>query len=129
MVRKKTDEKPKYDILNVDGTKYRTHSIKKYDQRHKWEPENPDKVLAMIPGTIVKMMVKEGQKVAEGKCLYVLEAMKMKNRFLAEQTGYIAKIHVQEGDVIAKKHLIMEYGDPPPAPPSKSRLSRARSKK
>ena len=125
MARKKVEETPEYQIINVDGTRYRTNSIPKYDQRKPWKPADPNKVTAMIPGTVVKLMVKEGQKVTAGKTLFILEAMKMKNRFNAEITGFITKIHVTEGEIISKDHLIMEYGEEPPAVKgSKSRRSR-----
>lgn len=122
MAKRRAPDAPTHQIINVDGTRYRTQTIRKYEERKKWEKEDPNKVTAMIPGTIVKIMVKEGQKVTKGKCLFILEAMKMKNRFNAEQNGYIEKIHVNEGDIIPKEHLVMEYGEPPAKTP-KSRLS------
>lgn len=128
MVRKKEDPQ-KLDFLMVDGTRYRTNLIRKYEIRKPWTPEDPDKVYTLIPGTVVKIMVKEGQKVTPGKCLYVLEAMKMKNRFNAERAGTIVKIHVEEGVTIPKQHLVMEYGDVPEQKTSRPMLRRSKSRK
>lgn len=126
MAKKKVADTPDYQVLNVDGTRYRTHSIKKYDQRRPWEKSDPNKVAAMIPGTVVKICVKEGQKVTKGRCLFILEAMKMKNRFNAEISGYISKIHVEEGEVIPKERLILEFGDPPDAKTGKSKKTKTK---
>ena len=109
MARKKNETPQKHEILNIDGTRYRTNLIRKYKERKPWVPDDPTQVLAPIPGTIVKIAVKVGQKVSIGRNLYVLEAMKMKNRFNAERSGVISKIHVKEGDIIPKERLVMEF--------------------
>jgi pyruvate/2-oxoglutarate dehydrogenase complex dihydrolipoamide acyltransferase (E2) component len=62
-------------------------------------------------------MVKEGQSVNPSKCLFILEAMKMKNRVHASITGTIKKIHIQEGQIVPKNELLVELE----LPESKSR--------
>ncbi len=121
------DQDGKLNYFTVEGTRYRTALSKKFNRRKAWEPEDPNQITAAIPGTILKICVKEGQKVSEGKCIFILEAMKMKNRFNAPKGGVVKKIHVEEGEVIAKKHLIMELSDEEPVKTSKSR-SRGRSR-
>ena len=130
MASKKNVQPQKYEVLNIDGTKYRTNLIRKYNERTPWKPDDPKMVLAPIPGTVVKLAVKEGQKVTLGRNLYVLEAMKMKNRFNAERSGVIAKIHVSEGDVIPKETLVMEFAEEEtkPAKSIKTRSKRSKEK-
>lgn len=119
---KDTNDK-KLSIFQFEGARYKTHLTKKFAERVKWKPDNPNVVLAVIPGTVIKLTVKIGQKVNEGRCLYVLEAMKMKNKILATTSGVVKSIHVEEGQLVAKNALIMEL-----QPPDQKK-SRASSKK
>ena len=131
MASKKKETPQKHEVLNIDGTRYRTNLIKKYINRTVWKPADLKQVTTPIPGTVVKLAVKVGQKVAIGRNLYVLEAMKMKNRFNAERSGTIAKIHVAEGDIIKKSTLVMEFEEESekPAKTTKARSTRSRLKK
>jgi biotin carboxyl carrier protein len=53
-----------------------------------------------MPGRIVSVRVREGQRVAKGEVLLVLEAMKMQNEVVAPRAGVVAKLHVREGQVV-----------------------------
>lgn len=55
------------------------------------------KVNSPMPGSIVKVNVQVGQKVAKGDIVCVLEAMKMENEIPAPQEGTIASVNVQSG--------------------------------
>lgn len=100
----------RYKTLEVDSIKYRTTFNKKFDQRKPYEPVNPEHVVAVIPGTIVKVYVKKGTKVKEGDRLLVLEAMKMKNDVMSPIDGVIKAVHIKEGEKVPKKHLLLELG-------------------
>ncbi len=54
-------------------------------------------VKAPIPGKVLKILVAEGDKVAEGQTLIVFEAMKMENEIKAPVSGVVKKIYVSEG--------------------------------
>jgi biotin carboxyl carrier protein len=101
----------KLSIFQFEGARYKTYLTKKFAERTKWKPDNPNIILAVIPGTVVKLTVKIGQKVNAGRCLYVLEAMKMKNKILATKSGIVKSIHVQEGQRVPKNELMMELQD------------------
>jgi biotin carboxyl carrier protein len=60
-------------------------------------------VTSPMPGDIVQILVKAGQKVKQGDPLCVLNAMKMKNTIHAPQAGIVSEIGVQEGQSV-------EYG-------------------
>jgi biotin carboxyl carrier protein len=97
-----------FEVFSYEGTDYKTLLTGKFLQRRKYEPEDLSKIIAQIPGTIVKIMVKEGQQVNPSKCLFILEAMKMKNRIHPPVTGTIKKIHITEGQIVTKNQLLVE---------------------
>ena len=111
-----------------EGTRYRTQITDKYAKREAWKADDPNIILAVIPGTVVKITVKEGQKVNAGRCLYVLEAMKMKNKILATKSGLVKKIHSVEGQKVTKNELVMELTDVEPKKKSKG-FSRSNNSK
>jgi len=65
-------------------------------------------VLAIMPGKIVRVMVKPGQRVQEGDPVCVLEAMKMENELHARQSGTVRAVHVKPGDDVEKDQVLVE---------------------
>ena len=59
---------------------------------------DPLEVRAIIPGTIVEIKVRKGQRVSDGQVLLILEAMKMYNEVEAKIDGKIEEISVSAGD-------------------------------
>ncbi|EHS7464607.1 sodium-extruding oxaloacetate decarboxylase subunit alpha [Vibrio cholerae] len=57
-------------------------------------------VAAPLAGTIFKIQVEQGDEVAEGDVLIVLEAMKMETEIRAARSGVIQELHVKEGDSV-----------------------------
>jgi biotin carboxyl carrier protein len=53
-----------------------------------------------------KIVVAEGDTVAEGETLVILESMKMEIPVIAEDAGVVAQLKVAEGDVIQEGDLI-----------------------
>lgn len=58
------------------------------------------KVSANIPGKVVTVEVKIGDKVSEGQVVMILEAMKMQNEIQAPVSGEVTEIHCEEGQSI-----------------------------
>ncbi len=102
-----TTEK-KYKLLNIDGTLYLTRHTAKFENRPKWEKENPKMVKNSLPGTIQDIFVKAGDPVAKGQELLSLEAMKMINKVTAPFSGIIKKIHAKQGQILPKGTVIIE---------------------
>lgn len=98
-----------FRLFMVDGDKYRTRLSKKYTLRKPYEPVDPKKITAFIPGTIRKVLINEGKKVNKGDELLILEAMKMNNTMLAPMEGVISKVLVKPGQIVSKKQLLIEY--------------------
>ena len=63
-------------------------------------------VTAPMPGNILDVKVKVGDKVENGTALVVLEAMKMENDVVAPVAGTVASINVKKGDTVESGALI-----------------------
>ena len=57
----------------------------------------PQRVVAPMPGKIVRVLVKAGDRVSLRQPVVVVEAMKMENELRASREGTIAEIHVRQG--------------------------------
>lgn len=102
-------EEPQYiEMAVVDETIYKTLSTRKNDLRKPYIPENPKMIKSFIPGTIVKIFVKEGAKVKKGDKLLSFEAMKMNNEIRTTIPGKIKKIHVKTGMRIVRNEILIE---------------------
>ncbi|WP_370185071.1 acetyl-CoA carboxylase biotin carboxyl carrier protein subunit [Rhodococcus wratislaviensis] len=65
-------------------------------------------VAAVTSGSVWKVNVSVGERVAEGDTVVVLEAMKMEIPVEAEGAGIIAALHVAEGDVVEADQIVAE---------------------
>jgi len=97
-----------FENFMVDETTFKTQLTKKFMSRKLYVPSDPRKIFAFIPGTVVKVFVKEKHKVKKGEELLALQAMKMNNHILAQKNGTIKKIHVKQGEVVSKNQLLLE---------------------
>lgn len=59
-------------------------------------------VSAPIPGAVLDVFVKTGDRVRAGDELLKLEAMKMENSIKSERNGTVASVHVSKGDSVAQ---------------------------
>ena len=57
----------------------------------------PQRVVAPMPGKVVRVLVQAGEAVRARQPLVVVEAMKMENELRAGRDGTVADIHAQEG--------------------------------
>jgi biotin carboxyl carrier protein len=94
--------------LNINSTHYKTRLSKKFENRKPYQPANPGIVSSFIPGTIIDILVKPGQKVSKGDDLVILDAMKMQNRLKSAVDGVVIKISVSKGDNVSKGAVILE---------------------
>jgi biotin carboxyl carrier protein len=94
--------------ITVDDAVYSTLHNKKYQNRGKYQPIEPNKVKSFMPGTIQEVFVSEGQMLTEGSQLCILEAMKMKNMIIAPIDGIVKKVNVQTGQLVPKNFILIE---------------------
>ena len=62
--------------------------------------EGPQRVTAPMPGKIVKLLVKPGDRVEPRQGLVVVEAMKMENELRARSAGTVSEVRVAEGSSV-----------------------------
>ncbi|MGV0749509.1 acetyl/propionyl/methylcrotonyl-CoA carboxylase subunit alpha [Mycolicibacter heraklionensis] len=67
-----------------------------------------DAVTAPMQGTVVKVAVEEGQEVAAGDLVVVLEAMKMENPVTAHKDGVITGLSAEAGSAITQGTVLCE---------------------
>ena len=106
--KKSSSSEPKMESLEIGSNIYTTRLTAKFKNREIWVKPNEKRIEAVIPGTIQRIMAKEGDEVSAGTPLLILEAMKMRNEVLAPLNGVVRKIHVSEGEMVPKAHLLIE---------------------
>ena len=67
----------------------------------------PQRILAPMPGKVVRVLVHAGDHVRVHQPLVVVEAMKMENELRAGRNGRVAAIHVQEGASVEAGALVV----------------------
>ena len=60
-------------------------------------PNGGEKISAPMPGTILEVNVKSGDKVKSGDVLFILEAMKLENEIMAPCSGTVSLVNVARG--------------------------------
>jgi 3-methylcrotonyl-CoA carboxylase alpha subunit len=58
------------------------------------------KIVAPMPGKVIKINVEENQEVKKGEVLLIVEAMKMENNITAPKNGKVEKVNVSAGDMV-----------------------------
>jgi acetyl-CoA/propionyl-CoA carboxylase biotin carboxyl carrier protein len=70
-----------------------------------------DAVTSPMQGTIVKVAVEEGQAVAEGDVILVLEAMKMEQPLKAHKAGTVTGLNAEVGATVTNGAVVCELKD------------------
>ena len=94
--------------LIVQGVQYETTLTKKYRNRKPWKMPNLNLIYSFIPGTVIDVLVKQGEKVKQGETLMILDAMKMYNNVLMPFDGEVVKINVVPNDKVSKNQAMIE---------------------
>jgi 3-methylcrotonyl-CoA carboxylase alpha subunit len=64
---------------------------------------------APMPGKILRTVVREGEQVARGATLLVLEAMKMEHDIKAPREGRVSRMPFSEGDQVEAGAVLVEF--------------------
>ena len=81
----------------------------KSDNKLKAEKGNPQHLGSTIPGTVGKILVKEGDEVTVNMPLMTVEAMKMETTVVSKVDGTVDKIYVKEGDSVRQDDLLISF--------------------
>lgn len=95
------------ESLEIEGSLYKTTLPAKYKNQKPYKAQNPNHVLAFMPGTVRDIFVSAGDKVAKGDKMLVLDAMKMNNEILSPMDGVVEKIAVKSGESVPKQALLV----------------------
>jgi biotin carboxyl carrier protein len=99
--------------LWVDGYRFETEAL---DERTRAirdlsaaraGPTGPAPILAPMPGLIVRVSVKAGDRVEAGQGIVVMEAMKMENELRATAAGTVRSVEVSPGTAVEKGALLV----------------------
>ncbi|MEA4984701.1 hypothetical protein SDC9_42934 [bioreactor metagenome] len=70
-------------------------------------PQNGKKVIAPMPGNVMKVLVSPGEQVKKEQKLLVFESMKMENELTSPFEGTVMQVNTSEGAVMAAGQLLL----------------------
>jgi len=112
VVTQKRQGKGRYTLW-VDGYRFESEAL---DERTRAirdlsaasaAPAGPAPILAPMPGMIVRVSVKAGDRVEAGQGVVVMEAMKMENELRATAAGTVRSVEVAPGTAVEKGALLV----------------------
>ena len=111
----KVDESIKTFYFKINGRLYTVELKNKFDILLEKMGMNSgvtgkvNNIKAPMPGLIIDLRVKEGDRVTTGDPLLILEAMKMENIIKASGTGIVKSVKVKKGDSVEKNQVLIEF--------------------
>jgi 3-methylcrotonyl-CoA carboxylase alpha subunit len=86
-------------VVFAAGASYRLER----ERAHVVDEQDPSgSLVSPLPGSVVQVLVEEGQAVEKGQALMIVEAMKMEHTVLAPHAGTIAQIYFASGEQVAE---------------------------
>ena len=93
---------------------YRSYHVDIVDTQKKYlrmrksaEEKQDDKIVAPMPGKVVKIPVRKGDRLETGDTVVVLEAMKMQSNYKVSSACVVKDILVSEGDSVDNNQVLM----------------------
>ena len=93
--------------VHIDG---RAHEVTLHEQGSSSSADEGS-LKAPMPGTVLQVLAKVGQRVREGQHLMTLEAMKMEHRIVAPKSGEVISVNFNQGDRVDMGATLVELGD------------------
>ena len=93
--------------VHFDG---RAHEVTLHEQGSSSSADEGS-LKAPMPGTVLQVLAKVGQRVREGQHLMTLEAMKMEHKVVAPKAGEITKVNYSEGERVDMGSALVEITD------------------
>ena len=113
-INKKNLNTKEYEVM-VNGNKYTVKIQNELDLLisemgfTSGKSKQVNEIKAPMPGLILDIPIKVGQKVVENDVLLILEAMKMENSISSPRKGVIKSINIQKGDAVDKGALLITF--------------------
>ena len=98
------------DSLNVK-LRDRTFSAKVIDRKHRraaadQSHDGRQHLIAPMPGKVARVLLGQGDEVAAGQGVVVVEAMKMQNEIKSPKAGRVIEVRVAEGDTVNANQVL-----------------------
>jgi acetyl-CoA/propionyl-CoA carboxylase biotin carboxyl carrier protein len=97
----------------ADGAGARAKPVRGERKAGKRTPHGSDTLASPMQGNVWKVPVRQGQQVAEGDLVTIIEAMKMENEITAHRSGVIAELPIAEGDSVRTGDVLAVIRDAP----------------
>lgn len=97
---KRTTEMPKLKT-SISETK------EKEKEKESNAPQNGKKVIAPMPGNVMKVLVTPGERVKKEQKLLVFESMKMENELTSPFEGIVMQVNTSDGAVMSAGQLLL----------------------
>ncbi|KAL6041677.1 Methylcrotonoyl-CoA carboxylase subunit alpha, mitochondrial [Balamuthia mandrillaris] len=75
--------------------------------RHSLSAHSKGSLFAPMPGKIIKVIVKPGQRVQKGQPVVIMEAMKMEHTIRSAEDGVVKSVHCAPEEFVANKHCLV----------------------
>ncbi len=98
------------DKATVNGKAYDINVKAGIEQKASSGSAEGEEVKAALPGNVLRLEVEEGDEVAEGDVLLVVEAMKMETEVKSPKAGTVQAIEVAQGDKIVTGQTLVVIG-------------------
>ena len=98
------------DKATVNGKAYDINVKAGIEQKASAGSAEGEEVKAALPGNVLRLEVEEGDEVAEGDVLLVVEAMKMETEVKSPKAGTVQAIEVAQGDKIITGQTLVVIG-------------------
>jgi pyruvate carboxylase subunit B len=96
------------DEVVLSGGAQQPASVKKAIASRRPAPSKEGDVTTSMPGSIVDVLVKEGDTVKAGQPVLITEAMKMETEVQAPVSGRVTAVYAQKGDSVNPDEVLVE---------------------
>jgi len=101
------------------NSRYHSYEIEIIDAQTKYQRSRSNKNLSAgsetisspMPGKIIKILVKKGEKITAGTITIIVEAMKMQSEYKVTHDCVVKKILVKEGETVSSNQVLIEFED------------------